>query len=124
MSRSREEVVRTNESFGAADIREFLNKGQYTRLRQVIQELNDADIADYLEDMGEEEIVKVFRILPKDIAADVFSCLELEFQQYVITSLSDKDAAHIINNMMSDDAKELMVEEIFWAATTSRPRTA
>ena len=85
MSRSREEVVRTNESFGAADIREFLNKGQYTRLRQVIQELNDADIADYLEDMGEEEIVKVFRILPKDIAADVFSCLELEFQQYVIT---------------------------------------
>ena len=110
MSRSREEAVRVNESFGAADIREFLNKGQYTRLRQVIQELNDADIADYLEDMGEEEIVKVFRILPKDIAADVFSCLELEFQQYVITSLSDKDAAHIINNMMSDDAKELMEE--------------
>ncbi len=110
MGRSREEAVRVNESFGAADIREFLNKGQYTRLRQVIQELNDADIADYLEDMDEEEIVKVFRILPKDIAADVFSYLELEFQQYVITSLSDKDAAHIINNMMSDDAKELMEE--------------
>ena len=73
MGRSREEAVRVNESFGAADIREFLNKGQYTRLRQVIQELNDADIADYLEDMDEEEIVKVFRILPKDIAADVFS---------------------------------------------------
>lgn len=98
------------EDFGAEDIRELLNKGQYTKLRQVVQELNDADIADYLEDMDEEEIVKVFRILPKDIAADVFSYLELEFQQYVITSLSDKDAAHIINNMMSDDAKELMEE--------------
>ena len=111
MSENREEV-RENydnyEDFGAEDIRELLNKGQYTRLRQVVQELNDADIADYLEDMDEEEIVKVFRILPKDIAADVFSYLELEFQQYVITSLSDKDAAHIINNMMSDDAKELM----------------
>ena len=56
MSRSREEAVRVNESFGAADIREFLNKGQYTRLRQVIQELNDADIADYLEEMEEEEL--------------------------------------------------------------------
>lgn len=113
MSENREEV-RENydnyEDFGAEDIRELLNKGQYTRLRQVVQELNDADIADYLEDMDEEEIVKVFRILPKDIAADVFSYLELEFQQYVITSLSDKDAAHIINNMMSDDAKELMEE--------------
>ena len=56
----------------------------------------------------------VFRILPKDIAADVFSCLELEFQQYVITSLSDKDAAHIINNMMSDDhrhGRELVLLE-------------
>lgn len=104
------EAYETYEDFGAENIRELLNKGQYTRLRQVIQELNDADIADYLEDMDEEEIVKVFRILPKDIAADVFSYLELEFQQYVITSLSDKDAAHIINNMMSDDAKELMEE--------------
>lgn len=110
MSRSREEVVRTNESFGAADIREFLNKGQYTRLRQVIQELNDADIADYLEEMEEEEVIKIFRILPKDKAADVFSYLEIDQQQSVITSLSDKDAGRIIDNMMSDDAKELMEE--------------
>lgn len=98
------------ENFGVEDIRELLNKGQYTRLRQVVQELNDADIADYLEDMDEEEIVKVFRILPKDMAADVFSYLEIELQQYVITTLSDKDAAHIIDNMMADDAKELMEE--------------
>lgn len=104
------EVFENYEDFGAEDIRELLQKGQYTRLRQVVQELNDADIADYLEDMDGEEIVKVFRILPKDIAADVFSYLEIEFQQSVIISLSDKDAANIINNMMSDDAKELMEE--------------
>ncbi|MDE6994918.1 MAG: magnesium transporter, partial [Lachnospiraceae bacterium] len=98
------------ENFGVDDIRELLNKGQYTRLRQLVQELNDADIADHLEHMDEEEIVKVFRILPKDLAADVFSYLEIEFQQFVITSLSDKDAGNIIDNMMSDDAKELMEE--------------
>ncbi len=98
------------ENFGVDDIRELLHKGQYTRLRQLVQELNDADFADYLEHMDEEEIVKVFRILPKDMAADVFSYLEIEFQQFVITSLSDKDAGNIIDNMMSDDAKELMEE--------------
>ncbi len=96
--------------FGVEEIRELLGKGQYTRLRQVIQELNDADIADYMEDMEEEEVVKIFRILPKDMAADVFSYLEIDRQQSIITSLSDKDAARIIDNMMSDDAKELMEE--------------
>ena len=96
--------------FGKEEILELLHKGQYTKLRQVVQELNDADIADYIEDMGEEEIVKIFRILPKDMAASVFSYLEIELQQHVITSLSDKDAGTIIDNMMSDDAKELMEE--------------
>ena len=96
--------------FGTEQIRELLGRGQYTKLRQVVQELNDADIADYMEDMEVEEVIKIFRILPKDKAADVFSYLELDRQQSIITSLSDKDAARIIDNMMSDDAKELMEE--------------
>ena len=96
--------------FGVEEIRDLLGKGQYTRLRQTIKELNDADIADYLEEMEEEEVIKIFRILPKDKAADVFSYLEIDQQQSVITSLSDKDAGRIIDNMMSDDAKELMEE--------------
>ena len=96
--------------FGVEQIRELLGKGHYTRLRQVITELNDADIADYLEEMEEEEVIKIFRILPKDKAADVFSYLEIDQQQSVITSLSDKDAGRIIDNMRSDDAKELMEE--------------
>lgn len=109
-ARQKREVIESYEDFGREEILELLHKGQYTRLRQVIQELNDADIADYIEEMDEEEIVKIFRILPKDMAASVFSYLEIELQQSVITSLSDKDAGHIIDNMMSDDAKELMEE--------------
>ena len=108
-----EQAAKTHESyedFGKEEILELLRKGQYTKLRQAVQELNDADIADYIADMDEEEIVKVFRILPKDMAASVFSYLEIELQQLVITSLSDKDAGTIIDNMMSDDAKELMEE--------------
>ncbi len=100
----------TYEDSGKEKILELLHNGQYTKLRQLVQELNDADIADYIEDMDEEEIVKIFRILPKDMAASVFSYLEIELQQMVITSLSDKDAGTIIDNMMSDDAKELMEE--------------
>ena len=71
--------------FGVEEIRERLRKGQYTSLRKIIEELNDADIADYMEEMEEEEVIKIFRILPKDTAADVFSYLEIDRQQSIIT---------------------------------------
>lgn len=92
------------------EIRELLDTKQYTRLRQKLSELNDADIAAVMEELEEEEMLKVFRILPKDMAADVFSYLEVENQQVIITSLSDKEAANIINNLMADDATDLMEE--------------
>ncbi|MCQ2519511.1 MAG: magnesium transporter [Lachnospiraceae bacterium] len=92
------------------EIRELLETKQYTTLRQIITELNDADIASIMTDLTEEEMLKVFRILPKDLAADVFAYLEVEDQQVIISSLSDSDAANIINNMMADDATDLFEE--------------
>ncbi len=92
------------------DIKELLETRQYTSLRQKLTELNDADIAAVMENLEEGDMLKVFRILPKDTAADVFAYLEVEHQQFIITSLSEKDAANIINNMMADDATDLFEE--------------
>ena len=91
-------------------IKELLENKQYTSLRQALSEINDADIAAILENLDEEDCLKVFRILPKSMAADVFSYLELENQQMIITSLADKEAAGIINNLMADDATDLLEE--------------
>lgn len=92
------------------DIKELLENKQYTSLRQALTELNDADIAVILENLEEEDRLKVFRILPKSMAADVFSYLELENQQMIILALADKEAAGIINNLMADDATDLLEE--------------
>ena len=92
------------------EVVELLDTKQYTKLRQYLGELNDADIASIMDDMEESEMLKVFRILPKNLAADVFSYLDVESQQFIITSLSDKDAAGIINNLMADDAVDLLEE--------------
>ena len=51
------------------EVLELLNTKQYTKLRQYLAELNDADIAGLLEELEEEDMLKVFRILPKDLAA-------------------------------------------------------
>ena len=92
------------------EIEKLLEEKQYTRLRQLAAELNDADIAAAMEEMEEKDLLKMFRILPKSMAADVFSYLEVESQQFTITSLSELDAADIIDNLMSDDAADLLEE--------------
>lgn len=92
------------------EIKELLETKQYTSLRQKLAEVNEADIAGLMEELEQEDMLKVFRILPKDLAADVFSYLEVENQQIIITSLSDKEAANIINNLMADDATDLLEE--------------
>lgn len=91
-------------------VQELLETKQYTKLRQLLAEMNDADIAACMDDLDEPDMLKVFRILPKDLAADVFSYLEVENQQMIITSLTDKEAAHIIDNLMADDAVDLLEE--------------
>ena len=92
------------------EIKSLLESKQYTRLRQKVAEMNDADIAAVMEDLEDEELLKMFRILPKSVAADVFSYLEVENQQFIITSLSERDAAGIIDNLMADDATDLLEE--------------
>ena len=92
------------------ELRGLLEARQYTRLRQFLAERNEADIAGLMEELEEEEILKVYRILPKDLAADVFSYLEFEIQQTIINSLSDKEAGGVIDNLMADDAVDMLEE--------------
>lgn len=91
-------------------LKELIEQKQYTQLRQELSELNEADVAVLLEDLPENEQLKIFRILPKDMAADVFAYLPIEVEQSIITSLSDREAANIVNNLMADDATDLMEE--------------
>ncbi len=94
----------------AEELKELLTSRQYTLLRQTISDMNPADIAGVMSEMEDEDSLKMFRILPKDIAADVFADLELDVQQYIIRSMSDREASNIIENLMADDATDLLEE--------------
>ncbi|MBQ7425246.1 MAG: magnesium transporter [Lachnospiraceae bacterium] len=91
-------------------LKDLLSTRQYTKLRQTISEMNTADIADAMGEMAEEDSLKMFRILPKDMAADVFADLEADVQQYIIRSMSDREASNIIENLMADDATDILEE--------------
>ena len=94
---------------------EMLEKKEYTKLRQTAAEMQTADIAAIMDEMEDEDSLKMFRLFPKDMAADVFADLEPDDHQYIIQSLSHKEASTIIDNLMSDDAADLledMLEEM------------
>lgn len=93
-------------------LREYIEHKQYAKIRSEIVDLNEADIAAMLEELElpTTEMIKVFRMLPKSIAADVFSFLSIELEQMIITSLTDREAANIIDNLYADDAADLMEE--------------
>ncbi len=91
-------------------LKELLEQRQYTRLRQAAMEMNSADLAAIMDDMEDEDSLKIFRLLPKSMAADVFADLEIDDQQYIIESLSDKEASTIIDNLMADDAADFLEE--------------
>lgn len=93
-------------------LKEYIEHKQYAKIRSEIADLNEADIAAMLEELElpTAELIKVFRMLPKSIAADVFSFLSIELEQLIITSLTDREAANIIENLYADDAADLMEE--------------
>ena len=70
--------------------RSLLKDKKFSALRSMAQDMNVTDIAVILETVEDEDMLKMFRLFPKELAADVFAQLEDESQQYIITSLSDK----------------------------------
>ena len=92
------------------EIKELIDKKDYHLIKEKLIELEEADIAEILEELDTKNLIKIFRLLPKDIAALVFAYLPIENQQDIIITLSDKEAASIIDNMYADDAADLMEE--------------
>ncbi|MCL2253265.1 MAG: magnesium transporter [Lachnospiraceae bacterium] len=99
-----------NDSKTLEYIKELLATNQYTKLRQHLSDLNIADIAQMMGELSEENQLRIFRILSKNLAADVFSYLEVSDQQYIISSITEREAANIINNLMTDDAVDFLEE--------------
>ena len=68
-------------------IKDLINSKQYTMLRQELLEMNVVDIAAFLDELEHEECFKIFRLLPKDIAADVFAYFDIDLLLSILTKI-------------------------------------
>jgi len=89
---------------------ELISKKDFKRLKAFLEDANNADISDCLEELPDEDIAIVFRLLPKNEASDIFAYIEPETQERLVNLLSDKEVADIIANLFVDDAADLVGE--------------
>lgn len=92
-------------------IKELLSIKKYHQIRELLIDLNEADIAEIIETIEDkEDVVRIFRLLPKDSAADVFSYIPVEYEQMIIESLTMREIGLIMNDLYSDDAVDMLEE--------------
>lgn len=83
---------------------------QLKPLKEALADFNVVDLANFIEQLNRESVVYAFRALPKDIAAQVFSYLSFESQEFIVQSITEQEIGHIINDLFSDDAADLIEE--------------
>lgn len=100
-----EEIVAIKEK-----VLELTNYKKYSELQQYIEQLTIPDLALLFEDIDDEEMIKVFRLLPKDEAADVFSYMDSDLQEKLINSFTDRELKQIVTELYMDDTVDLIEE--------------
>ncbi|MDR0462547.1 MAG: magnesium transporter [Christensenellaceae bacterium] len=75
-----------------------------------IKDMDEVDIADAFTDLDAQKGTQLFRLLPKNIASDVFAYIDTDEQKDIIQTLTDTEQATLINDLFADDAADLMEE--------------
>ena len=88
-------------------IQTAIQQGEFAKIREEIIQLNVVDIAQLLDELEEEQTLILFRLLPKEISAEVFSYISTEQQKFIIESITDKEIKNIIDNLFMDDTVDI-----------------
>ena len=92
------------------DINALIREGRFFELKSLLRKMEPAEIEELLNEVPEEEWIVVFRLLPKDLAADVFSELESDEQAKLLDEFREFRVRDIIRELDPDDRTELFEE--------------
>lgn len=93
-----------------AQIEDYVSKGEISILRELLTELNVVDTAQITEELESSKRLLVFRILPKDISAEVFSYLESDTQADIVRMITDSELERLLDEMFLDDTVDFLEE--------------
>ena len=91
-------------------VEDLLRKKQYAALRDLLLPMEPADIAALLEESGEEAMPLLYRLLPKELAAEVFVELEADSQEMLINGFSNNELKEVLDELYLDDVADIVEE--------------
>ena len=94
----------------ATAITSLIESKKYGTLRDILVTMNAADIAALFEDLEPEMLPRLFRLLPKELAADTFVEMESDSQELLIKGFSDSELKDVIDELYIDDAVDIVEE--------------
>ena len=91
-------------------LRKLLEEKKYSTLKDILVTMNPADVAGVFEDLADERLPRLFRLLPKELAAETFVEMEPEQQELLIRGFSDAELRAVVEELYVDDAVDLVEE--------------
>jgi magnesium transporter len=91
-------------------ILKLIENNRYKEARSRLTQKNVVDVAYFLEEIPRKKSLVVFRILPKDFGAEVFSYMSREQQKYIAENITDKEIQLILNKLLIDDTVDFLEE--------------
>ena len=88
----------------------MLEGKKYTTLRDILATMNPSDVAGLFQDLEEKQIPVMFRLLPKELAAETFVEMEPDDQELLIQGFSDNELKEVLDELYVDDAADLVEE--------------
>ena len=88
---------------------ELVEQRKFRSLKELLSQMNEVDIAEFLDELDVEQEILVFRLLPKDVAAEVFTYLETaDDQEKLIGALSDRELREVLDELYLDDTVDII----------------
>ena len=88
----------------------MLEEKKYSTLRDILVTMNPTDIAGIFDGLDEKQIPLLFRLLPKELAAETFVEMEPDAQELLIRGFSDNELKEVLDELYVDDAADLVEE--------------
>ena len=88
----------------------LLEEKKYTALRDILITMNPVDIAALFDDLPQARLPMLFRLLPKELAAETFVEMDEDAEEMLITGFSDNELKEVIDELYVDDAVDLVEE--------------
>ncbi len=92
------------------EIIDKIDNKNFSALKPLLSEMEPIDIADIINDIEEEKVIVLFRILPKDLASETFVEMDSDKQEILIKAFTDKELSSIIDDMFVDDTLDIIEE--------------